>query len=226
MRKNLLVVLCLIGCYGCVSQKAPKRIGPPPMPVVIKQLPIVRPDALTPFLRAGVPASPSVKLAWDASPDASVVGYRIYWGGKSGMYTNSASVGNVTTATMAGLETNATYYFAAVAYDDTGTESLFSNEVTATAASGAPPVETYYALSRAETVYYWLWPGPPATLQRSTNLVPVSVTVTNVLGDVTNRTILVGTNWFDVGPIATGQKVPQTNDYSLPAEYYRVKVTQ
>ena len=44
-------------------------------------------------------ASGSVVLAWDASPDASVTGYRVSHGVASGDYTNSAVVGNVTTAT-------------------------------------------------------------------------------------------------------------------------------
>ena len=41
-------------------------------------------------------AAGSVTLAWDASPDASATGYRVYYGGASGVYTNSATVGNVT----------------------------------------------------------------------------------------------------------------------------------
>ncbi|HNT15976.1 MAG TPA: fibronectin type III domain-containing protein, partial [Verrucomicrobiota bacterium] len=71
----------------------------------------------------------SVNLAWDASPDASVAGYRVYYGAASGDYTNYIQVGNVTTATVANLREGATYYFAATAYDADDIESLFSNEV-------------------------------------------------------------------------------------------------
>ena len=70
----------------------------------------------------------NVTLAWDASPDASAVGYRIYYGPASGVYTNSATVGNVTNATLAGLTDGATYFFVATAYNASGDESLFSNE--------------------------------------------------------------------------------------------------
>ena len=73
-------------------------------------------------------ASGNVTLAWDASPDASAVGYRIYYGPASGVYTNSAAVGNVTSATLAGLVDGVTYFFAATAYNASGDESLFSNE--------------------------------------------------------------------------------------------------
>ncbi|MFO1512654.1 MAG: Ig-like domain-containing protein [Verrucomicrobiota bacterium] len=73
-------------------------------------------------------AAGSVTLAWDASPDASAVGYRIYYGPASGAYTNSATVGNVTTAVLTNLVNGSTYYFAATAYNSVGEESPFSNE--------------------------------------------------------------------------------------------------
>lgn len=84
----------------------------------------------------------SVTLAWDASPDASVTGYRIYYGVASGSYTNSATVGNVTNATLTNLSSGVHYYFAATAYDGVGNESVFSNETSYT-----PPVQTLPAVS-------------------------------------------------------------------------------
>ena len=38
----------------------------------------------------------SLSLAWDASPDASVVGYVVEWGENSGTYTDEVDVGNGT----------------------------------------------------------------------------------------------------------------------------------
>jgi hypothetical protein len=70
----------------------------------------------------------SVTLAWDPSPDASVVAYKIYYGPTSGGYTNSIQVANVTNATIVGLVEGATYYFGATALDGSGFESDFSNE--------------------------------------------------------------------------------------------------
>ncbi len=70
----------------------------------------------------------SVSLAWDQSPDAGVVGYKVYYGVATGTYTNSAAVGNVTNATFTGLANGATYYFAATAIDGSGFEGDFSNE--------------------------------------------------------------------------------------------------
>ena len=81
------------------------------------------------LFQANVSNAGGVVLGWDASPDASAVGYRVYYGGASGNYTNSATVGNVTNTTFNGLPDGTTYYFAAVAYTVDGFESAFSNEI-------------------------------------------------------------------------------------------------
>ncbi len=66
----------------------------------------------------------AVTLAWNASPSAGVDGYRIYWGGLLGIYTNSVTVGAVTTATLTGLPTPV--YFVCRAFNAEG-ESDSSN---------------------------------------------------------------------------------------------------
>jgi len=71
----------------------------------------------------------TISLAWDNSLDSSVIGYKIYYGVESGVYTNSFSVGNVSAVTITNLSTNVYYYFAATAYDSDYVESIFSNEV-------------------------------------------------------------------------------------------------
>jgi hypothetical protein len=82
-----------------------------------------------PRLVAPAPASLNVTLAWNASTDSSVTGYRIYWGGASGTYTNMLDAGLVLTTTVSNLAYGPTYYFAGTAYDAAGLESSFSNEV-------------------------------------------------------------------------------------------------
>jgi len=72
----------------------------------------------------------NVTLAWDRSPDATVTGYRVYYGPASGNYTNSAAVGDVTNAIISNLVQGGTYFFAATAMNELGDESDFSNEAT------------------------------------------------------------------------------------------------
>ena len=71
----------------------------------------------------------SVNLAWDASPSPEVTNYKIYWGPTASSYTNCATFGNVTTATVTGLLPGTKYFFAATAATATGLESDYSNEV-------------------------------------------------------------------------------------------------
>ncbi len=70
----------------------------------------------------------SVALKWDPSSDPSVVGYAIYQGVVSRVYTNVVEVGNSTTATIGNLVSGVTYYFSIVAYDKLGMESDFGEE--------------------------------------------------------------------------------------------------
>ena len=73
--------------------------------------------------------SAQVTLEWEASPDPDVAGYNVYQGANSRDYDASMDVGNWTSATIANLEDNATYYFAVTAYNSVGDESGYSNEV-------------------------------------------------------------------------------------------------
>jgi fibronectin type 3 domain-containing protein len=69
-----------------------------------------------------------VSLAWDANTESDLAGYTVYYGTASGVYDNSAPVGNVTEFTVVDLPDN-THYFAATAVDQQGNESGYSNEV-------------------------------------------------------------------------------------------------
>jgi hypothetical protein len=76
----------------------------------------------------------SVTLAWNPSLDVTVTGYRLYYGAAPEQYTNSIVVGNTTSCTVTGLVNGTTYYFSTTAFNDSGIESPFSNEVNYTVA--------------------------------------------------------------------------------------------
>jgi predicted phage tail protein len=83
-----------------------------------------------------------VKLAWNANTESDLAGYKVYYGTASRSYGPSTNTGNVTSYTVTGLSTG-TYYFAVTAYDSSGNESGFSNEVLKTIAptgDTTPPV--------------------------------------------------------------------------------------
>jgi fibronectin type 3 domain-containing protein len=98
----------------------------------------------------------SVTLAWDPNPETDLAGYRVYYGTASRSYSQTNSAGNVTTNVVGGLATGITYYFAVTAYNTSGLESDFSNEVnyTPSLSSNSPPVISLTTLvnSQKETV--------------------------------------------------------------------------
>jgi len=75
------------------------------------------------------PPTQSVTFGWNPSTDTNVMGYNIYYGTASGVYTSKVSVGNVNTATVTGLVVGTTYYFAATTFDAFNNESAYSAEI-------------------------------------------------------------------------------------------------
>jgi hypothetical protein len=74
-------------------------------------------------------ATPSAALVWNGSTSTNVAGYRVYYGAASRNYSNSVVAGNVTNSTVPGLVGGVTYFFAITAYNVSGLESTFSNEI-------------------------------------------------------------------------------------------------
>jgi hypothetical protein len=170
----------------------------------------------------GVVQAGSVMLAWDPSVSTDVAGYHVYWGGASGTYTNVVDAlryTNVvdaprfTQATISGLTEGATYFFAATAYDSSGRESGFSNEVNYTlpaVSSTLPPPRTSHGRLGV------LANGFGFTLTGTSNQVILVEACTN----------LANPTWFPVGTntLTGGSSYfsdPQWTNY--PARFYRIR---
>jgi len=75
-----------------------------------------------------------ITLSWtapitntDGLPLTNLAGFKIYYGSGSGQYTSVVNVGNVTSYVL--NLSQGTYYFAVTAYNTSGNESVYSNEV-------------------------------------------------------------------------------------------------
>jgi hypothetical protein len=79
-----------------------------------------------------------VALGWNPSPDTRATGYFLCWGFASGACTNLLDAGNSTSAIIAGLATNVTYFFTVVTYDAASNESPPSNEIAYLVPVGSP----------------------------------------------------------------------------------------
>jgi hypothetical protein len=78
-----------------------------------------------------VSATQSVTVIWDANSEPDVIGYRLFYGTESRVYTNHVDVPGPM-AVASNLSDGQTYYFAAVAYNFAGFESQLSAEISYT----------------------------------------------------------------------------------------------
>ncbi len=80
--------------------------------------------------------SAKVILNWALSKEKDIAGYKIYYGVSSGNYGSYIDVGNRTNYTITGLVSGLTYYFVITAYNNNGSESSYSAEVSHKATVG------------------------------------------------------------------------------------------
>ena len=91
------------------------------------------------FLNAPTVTAGRVTLSWkrpttntDGTRLTNLAGYKIYYGTSPGNYSEIIDVGKATKYTIADLPDGFTYYFVATAYNTSGYESGYSNEVSKT----------------------------------------------------------------------------------------------
>jgi PKD repeat protein len=171
-------------------------------------------------------------LAWDASNEPDVSGYRLHYGQASRNYTASIDVGSQTNYTITGLQEGKTYYFAATAISSAG-ESGFSNEASkaipytaptsnfnATPLTGTVPLTISFNDTSTGTITDWRWDfGNGATSTASNALFSydlpgtytVSLTVTGPGGaDTDTRTDYITVSPADTGTGGGGTSPPES----------------
>jgi len=87
-------------------------------------------------------ATTSIAFSWDANPESDITGYKLHYDTDAAgyPYANVIDVSNVTSYTLASLNTGTTYYAAISAYGGGGDESWVSSTLSASIA--AAPVAT------------------------------------------------------------------------------------
>lgn len=119
---------------------------------------------------SSVAQTSSVTIAWNRSMSPDVVGYIIYYGGASGIYTNEISAGNVTNMTISGLQDGSSYYFAARTVNSSGLESGFSTETLYTVSAVAALLQPAFSSSGKFSITVSGVSGYNYVIQASTNL--------------------------------------------------------
>jgi hypothetical protein len=94
----------------------------------------------------------SCTLAWNASSDSTVAGYRVRYGTTSGSTAQTKDAGSATTTTVSALSDGVTYYFTVVGYTSANVESQPSNEVSYKTPTTPPATASIWPSNAAPTV--------------------------------------------------------------------------
>jgi hypothetical protein len=103
-------------------------------------------------------AAGQITLAWDASTEEDLAGYKVYAGDSSRLYSTTIDVGRTTSFTVSGLQEGRLYYFAITAYNTSGLESDYSEEVSGTVRDATPPAiagVTASSISAVDATITW-----------------------------------------------------------------------
>ena len=74
-------------------------------------------------------AAQDVKFGWDANPEKDLAGYVIHQGKETGKYTKTHVFNSLETTKTITVDDDGKYFFALTAFDTSGNESGFSDEV-------------------------------------------------------------------------------------------------
>jgi hypothetical protein len=81
------------------------------------------------IISPGTVSAALVKIGWDSNIEQDLAGYKVYCGTAPGEYDYILNVGLNNQVYVYGLQEDADYYFAVTAYNESGNESPFSQEV-------------------------------------------------------------------------------------------------
>jgi hypothetical protein len=158
----------------------------------------------------------NLSLAWNRSPSANVARYAVQYGVASGQYTSSLGAGTSTTVTVTGLTPGQTYYFVVTAFNTSGVESPYSNEITNTLPSlplvltqpmsqtvvvGTIVVLSFDVVSQTPVKFQWYMGGKAINGETNSMLIlpqilkanagAYAVVASNAAGSVTSQTAVI-----------------------------------
>ena len=155
---------------------------------------------LSRFILAGFLFVPTLyaaglKLKWQANVESDLAGYKVHVGSSSKNYDRSLDVGNVTETVVQDLQVSRGYYLSVTAYDKTGNESLYSQEINITLGDvQAPTLVSITPLSRTELLLVFSEPVEEKSSQTVANYrIEPAVTISSVKLQSDAKTVLVTT---------------------------------
>ena len=143
-----------------------------------------------------------ITMTWDPNNEPDLAGYKVYYGSSSRNYEVFADVGNQTTCTLSDLEEGQTFYLAATAYDVTGNESDYSEELTYYVPKvNTPPIASSSTLT---TMQDTIVTGTLSTSDPDGDPLTFSLITTGGIGTATLTNATAGVFTYAPNPNATG----------------------
>jgi hypothetical protein len=171
---------------------------------------------------AALPSTGSVSLFWDASTSSSIVGYNLYYGAASRVYTGQIALGNVMNTTVNTLTVGTTYYAAVTAVGLLGLESDYSNEQVFTVASGTPILQIGIVNGKI-TLTGFVSVGAQYNILASQNL-PDWGAIPSVTAGTNGATPQIQQSWSAIGSVTGGTNgaihFTDPSSHSLQSRYY------
>jgi hypothetical protein len=118
-------------------------------------------------------AAESVTLQWNPTSSSNIAGYRLYYGTRSGVYSQHLDVGNETTTSVSNLSVGQTYFFSVTAYNATA-ESARSNEVSYTVRASTATAQAVSRATSNQAAAVAATPHPAATVAPTRTTTPPS----------------------------------------------------
>lgn len=127
-QRGLFGLLLAVTISGCGDENVSSSDAPSPAPSSPTSSP-----GTPPTDTGGTTPLEFAELNWGANSEPDLSGYRVYYGTAPGEYAQSfgqgINVGKQTSYVVSDLASGQKYYFAVTAYDTSGNESDYSNEV-------------------------------------------------------------------------------------------------
>jgi hypothetical protein len=98
------------------------------------------------FVLRDVGSGGTLEATWLPSPNPDLEGYKLYWGTASQTYTDSVTLGRVTSHRISGLQNGTRYYATTLAFDSTGHDGISAPEKSAVPGIVPAPPSGFAAL--------------------------------------------------------------------------------
>ena len=107
------------------------------------------------IVMAAAAQAATVQVSWNANTEEDLAGYNVYYGTSSGQYGEAITTADTSQLLTLTPDIGTTYYFAVTAFDTSGNESDYSEEVSLFVGDGIAPEKPTGLKAIIQAVISW-----------------------------------------------------------------------